>query len=33
MPIEKESDKMPIEKESDKSDLDQQRLKILEIAN
>ena len=24
---------MPIEKESDKSDLDQQRLKILEIAN
>ena len=33
MPIEKESDKMPIEKESDKSDLDQQRVKILEIAN
>ena len=33
MPIDEERDKVPIVKESEKSDLDQQRAKILEIAN
>ena len=33
MPIDEERDKKPIEKKSEKSDLNQQRAKILEIAN
>ena len=33
MPIDEKRDKVPIEKESEKSDLDQQRAKVLEIAN